>query len=157
VTPTARAAARRGTRALDGGSLLNQGIHYADLLRWCMGPVADVTAKFTTRAHRVETEDIAVAVLTFASGALGTIVTTTAAFPGSPQRLEITGTQGTAVIEDGQITRRALAAEGPEGYLSLEPHLAEAGRFGGFSGPAGFGWAAQALRALLAELQIPWR
>ena len=107
-------AAWRGTWALDGGSLLNQGIHYADLLRWCLGPVADVTAKFTTRAHRVETEDIAVAVLTFASGALGSIVTTTAAFPGSAQRLEITGTQGTVVIEDGQITRRAFADEGPE-------------------------------------------
>jgi predicted dehydrogenase len=52
-------AAWRGTWALDGGSLLNQGIHYVDLLRWCMGPVADVTAKFATRAHRVETEDIA--------------------------------------------------------------------------------------------------
>jgi len=108
-------AAWRGTWALDGGSLLNQGIHYADLLRWCMGPVAGVTAQFATRAHRVETEDIAVAALTFASGALGTIVTSTAAFPGSAQRLEITGTEGTVVIEDGRITRRALAAEGPEG------------------------------------------
>src|SRR5262249_21305846 len=107
-------AAWRGTWALDGGALLNQGIHYADLLRWCMGPVAGGTAKVAARAHRLETEDIAVAVLTFASGALGTIVTTTAAFPGSAQRLEITGTQGTVVIEDGQITRRALGAEGPE-------------------------------------------
>lgn len=122
-------AAWRGTWALDGGSLLNQGIHYADLLRWCMGPVAEVTAKFGTRAHCVETEDIATAVLTFASGALGTIVTTTAAFPGSAQRLEITGTQGTVVIEDGQITRRALAAEGPEsagnaGDAAAEPAAA---------------------------------
>src|SRR5580704_2877361 len=91
-------AAWRGTWAMDGGSLMNQGIHYVDLLRWCMGPVADVTAKFSTRAHRVETEDIAVAVLTFASGALGTIVTSTAACPGSAQRLEITGTEGTVVI-----------------------------------------------------------
>lgn len=107
-------AAWRGTWALDGGSLLNQGIHYADLLRWCLGPVAEVSAKFATRAHRVETEDIALAVLTFASGALGTIVTTTAAFPGSAQRLEITGTGGTVVVEDGQITRRALAADGAQ-------------------------------------------
>ena len=43
-------AAWRGTWALDGGSLLNQGIHYADLLRWCMGPVAEVTARTATRA-----------------------------------------------------------------------------------------------------------
>ena len=108
-------AAWRGTWALDGGSLLNQGIHYADLLRWCMGPVAEVTARTATRAHRMEAEDIALAVLTFASGALGTIVTTTAAFPGSAQRLEITGTDGTVVIEDGEIIGRALAAEGPAG------------------------------------------
>ncbi|MGP7997158.1 MAG: Gfo/Idh/MocA family protein [Streptosporangiaceae bacterium] len=107
-------AAWRGSWALDGGSLLNQGIHYADLLRWCMGPVAEVTARVATRAHRMEAEDIALAVLTFASGALGTIVTTTAAFPGSAQRLEITGTAGTVVIEDGEITWRALAADGPE-------------------------------------------
>jgi UDP-N-acetyl-2-amino-2-deoxyglucuronate dehydrogenase len=120
-------AAWRGTWALDGGSLLNQGIHYADLLRWCMGPVADVTARFATRAHSVETEDIAVAALTFASGALGTIVTTTAAFPGSAQRLEITGTEGTVVIEDGQITRCALAAEGPKsaGTVAADPAAAD--------------------------------
>ncbi|MDR3034605.1 MAG: Gfo/Idh/MocA family oxidoreductase [Kitasatospora sp.] len=119
-------AAWRGTWALDGGSLLNQGIHYADLLRWCMGPVAGVTARFTTRAHRVETEDITVAVLTFASGALGTIVTTTAAFPGSAQRLEITGTEGTAVIEDGQMTRLVLATEGPgsPGTAAADPQAA---------------------------------
>jgi predicted dehydrogenase len=79
-----------------------------------MGPVADVTAKYATRAHRVETEDVALALLTFRSGALGAIVTTTAAFPGAPQRLEITGTEGTVVIEDGKIARRALAAEHPQ-------------------------------------------
>jgi sugar phosphate isomerase/epimerase len=60
---------------------------------------------------------------------------------------------------DGEIreTLAALRDSGFEGYLSLEPHLAEAGRFGGFSGPAGFRRAAHALRALLSELQIPWR
>src|SRR5579875_3673188 len=100
----------RGTWALDGGSLLNQGIHYVDLLRWCLGPVAEVCAVMATRAHRMEAEDIALATLRFRSGALGTIVTTTAAFPGSAQRLEITGTAGTVVIEDGEITRLALAA-----------------------------------------------
>jgi sugar phosphate isomerase/epimerase len=59
---------------------------------------------------------------------------------------------------DGEIreTLAALRGSGFEGYLSLEPHLAEAGRFGGFSGPVGFRRVAQALRALLAELEIPW-
>jgi UDP-N-acetyl-2-amino-2-deoxyglucuronate dehydrogenase len=98
----------RGTSAMDGGSLLNQGVHYVDLLRWCMGPVAEVTAVCTTQAHQIEVEDTALAILRFTSGAVGTIMSSTAAFPGFPQRLEITGTSGTVIIEDGQIVRRAF-------------------------------------------------
>ncbi len=41
--------------------------------------------------------------------------------------------------------------------MSLEPHLAAAGRFGGFSGPEAFRRAAQALKALLGELSITWQ
>jgi sugar phosphate isomerase/epimerase len=60
---------------------------------------------------------------------------------------------------DGQVreTLDALQRSGFEGYVSLEPHLARAGRFGGFSGPEGFRRAAQALKALLDELKIPWK
>jgi len=99
----------RGTWAMDGGSLLNQGVHYVDLLRWCMGPVAEVTAVCSTQAHQIEVEDTSLAIVRFTSGAVGTILSSTAAFPGFPQRLEITGTSGTVTVEDGQIVRRALA------------------------------------------------
>jgi UDP-N-acetyl-2-amino-2-deoxyglucuronate dehydrogenase len=98
----------RGTWALDGGALLNQGIHYVDLLRWCMGPVTEVTAVCTTQTHQIEVEDTALALVRFASGAVGTIGATTAAYPGFPQRLEITGTEGTVTVEDGQLVRVAL-------------------------------------------------
>ena len=104
-------AAWRGTWAMDGGSLMNQGVHYVDLLRWCMGPVTEVTAVCTTQAHQVEVEDTALAVVRFGSGAVGSILSTTAAYPGFPQRLEITGTGGTVIVEDGRITRRALTGE----------------------------------------------
>jgi UDP-N-acetyl-2-amino-2-deoxyglucuronate dehydrogenase len=104
-------AAWRGTWAMDGGSLMNQGVHYVDLLRWCMGPVTEVTAVCATQAHQVEVEDTALAVVRFGSGAVGTILSTTAAYPGFPQRLEITGTGGTVIVEDGRITRRALTGE----------------------------------------------
>jgi UDP-N-acetyl-2-amino-2-deoxyglucuronate dehydrogenase len=107
-------AAWRGTWALDGGSLMNQGIHYADLLLWSMGPVAEVTAVFATQTHQIEVEDAALAVLRFASGALGTIVTSTAVFPGFAQRLEISGTNGTVVIEDGEVIRCELSADAAE-------------------------------------------
>ena len=104
-------AAWRGTWAMDGGSLLNQGVHYVDLLRWCMGPVTEVTAVCATQAHQVEVEDTALALVRFGSGAVGTLLSTTAAYPGFPQRLEITGTGGTVIVEDGRIARRALTGE----------------------------------------------
>ena len=106
-------AAWRGTWGLDGGSLMNQGIHYVDLLLWCMGPVTEVTALYATQTHQIEVEDTALAALRFSSGAVGTVVASTAVFPGFAQRLEITGTSGTVVVEDGQIVRRALSAELP--------------------------------------------
>jgi predicted dehydrogenase len=118
-------AAWRGTYAMDGGSLMNQGVHYVDLLRWCMGPPAEVTAVCSTQAHQIEVEDTALAIVRFASGAAGTILSSTAAFPGFPQRLEITGTEGTVTVEDGQIVGRALAADpGP----AAPDGAAEAGR-----------------------------
>src|SRR5215469_15007841 len=104
-------AAWRGTWALDGGSLMNQGIHYLDLLLWTMGPVTEVAALFSTQSHQMEAEDAALAVLRFSSGAVGTIVSSTAVFPGSAQRLEISGSGGTVVIEDGEIIRCELSAD----------------------------------------------
>jgi UDP-N-acetyl-2-amino-2-deoxyglucuronate dehydrogenase len=115
----------RGTYAMDGGSLMNQGVHYVDLLRWCMGPPAEVTAVCTTQAHQIEVEDTALGIVRFASGAVGTILSSTAACPGFPQRLEITGTDGTVTVEDGHIVGRALAADpGP----AAPDGAAEAGR-----------------------------
>jgi UDP-N-acetyl-2-amino-2-deoxyglucuronate dehydrogenase len=104
-------AAWRGTWELDGGSLMNQGIHYLDLLLWAMGPAAEVTAICSTQAHQVEVEDTTLALVKFASGAVGTVLSSTAAYPGFDQRLEITGTNGTVIVENGAITRRALASD----------------------------------------------
>jgi sugar phosphate isomerase/epimerase len=60
---------------------------------------------------------------------------------------------------DGQLreTLGALRDSGFAGFMSLEPHLAQAGRYGGFSGPEGFRRAAQALKFLLNELGISWQ
>lgn len=107
----------RGTWALDGGSLMNQGVHYVDLLLACMGPVAEVTAITATQTHPIEVEDVALALLRFRSGALGTIVSSTSVFPGFPQRLEISGVGGTVVIEDGEIVSQGLARQ-PTDFLT---------------------------------------
>ena len=60
---------------------------------------------------------------------------------------------------DGQVreTLAALRDSGFEGFVSLEPHLAQAGRYGGFSGPEGFARASQSLKLILNELGISWR
>jgi len=95
----------RGTWQLDGGgALMNQGVHYVDLLQWMMGPVERVVARCTTAAHTIEVEDVALALLTFRSGALGILQASTAVYPGLPERLEITGSDGTAIVEAGQVT-----------------------------------------------------
>jgi UDP-N-acetyl-2-amino-2-deoxyglucuronate dehydrogenase len=120
-------AAWRGTWAMDGGSLMNQGVHYVDLLRWCMGPLAEVTAVCSTQAHQIEVEDTALALVRFASGAVGTILSSTAAFPGFPQRLEITGTEGTVTVEDGQIVRRAFAADADRTATAVSADAARSG------------------------------
>jgi UDP-N-acetyl-2-amino-2-deoxyglucuronate dehydrogenase len=103
----------RGTWNLDGGGcLMNQGVHYVDLLQWMMGPVDRVFARCTSAAHEIEVEDIAMALLTFHNGALGSLVVSTAAYPGFPERLEISGTKGTVVVVAGQLKLCELKVDG---------------------------------------------
>lgn len=92
----------RGTYKYDGGgALMNQGIHGIDLLQWLMGGVEKVTAFTDTLAHTgIEVEDVAVASLRFRSGALGVIEGTTGSWPGEKLRIEISGTEGTVIMED---------------------------------------------------------
>jgi len=66
---------------------MNQGVHTVDLLIAALGRPVEVFAYTGTLAHeRVETEDVAVAVVKFESGALGVIHATTAAYPGLSAR-----------------------------------------------------------------------
>ena len=71
----------------------------------------------------------------------------------------VTGEVVPAGRGDGQLreTLGALRDSGFAGFMSLEPHLAQAGRYGGFSGPEGFRQASQALKLLLNEASISWQ
>ena len=104
----------RGTWALDGGgALMNQAIHTVDLVQWLFGPVARVSSAVATRVHDIEVEDTAAAVVEFTSGAIGTIEAATSLFPGYPRRLEVTGSEGTVILEDDKIVRLDLRNPGP--------------------------------------------
>jgi len=105
----------RGTAALDGGgALMNQAIHTADLLLWLLGDVERVFARTRTALHEIEVEDTVVSCLEFVGGAVGTLEATTAAYPGFPRRIEISGTCGTVVIEGDRIVSADLHASPPE-------------------------------------------
>lgn len=100
-----RAAAWRTSMAEGGGSLMNQGVHNVDLLRWLCGPVESVTAQYGTLAHSMDAEDTTVATVRFASGALGVITTTTATPPGSPATIALHGSRGSVELAQGEVLR----------------------------------------------------
>lgn len=95
----------RGTWELDGGgALMNQGVHTVDLLVAALGRPVEVFAYTGTLAHeRIEVEDVAAGVVRFASGALGVLHATTAAYPGLSARLQVHGDRGSAVIDNDQL------------------------------------------------------
>ena len=106
----------RGTWELDGGgALMNQGVHTVDLLVAALGQPVEVFAYTGTLAHeRIETEDVAVGVVRFASGALGVLHGTTAAYPGLSARLQVHGDRGSVVIENDEFTFVHLTPAGTD-------------------------------------------
>lgn len=101
----------RGTLSRDGGGvLITQAIHSLDLFRSLVGPVEVIAARAaTTGLHRMETEDYAAALVTVAGGAPGTIMATTAFYPGDPERIEIAGSLGSAQIVGSDLKVRCLS------------------------------------------------
>lgn len=93
--------AGRGTRARDGGGvLLTQAIHTLDQMIALVGLPSEVTGyAATSKAHRMETEDVAHAAMRFANGAIGAISATTAAYPGFPDAIDILGTKASARLD----------------------------------------------------------
>lgn len=131
----------RGTWELDGGgALMNQAIHSVDLLTWFMGPVTEIRAHTATLAHeRIAVEDTAVATLRFASGALGVIEASTAAWPGYLKRIEIHGDQGSALMEEEDVVKWDFAKPNARDKRIREAMQAQKSGGGGASDPAAIG------------------
>lgn len=131
----------RGTWKLDGGgALMNQAIHSVDLLTWLMGPVESLSAKTATLAHSgIEVEDVAVASLQFANGALGVIEATTAAFPGYLKRIEVHGSAGSAVLEEEDIKVWDFARETNSDVALKERMAGKTKTGGGAADPSAIG------------------
>ena len=133
----------RGTLARDGGGvLITQAIHTLDLTLSLAGPAAQVAAiTGTTGLHRMEAEDFAGAGLRFGNGAYGALLATTAEYPGFPERIELIGTRGTAILAAGVL--RLCWQDGREERFGEEQGT------GGGADPMAFPHDAH--RALLAD------
>ena len=109
-----------------GGVLLNQAPHNLDLWQWICGMPAAVSALCeTAKYHNIEVEDEAVLRTRYANGASGVFITSTGEFPGT-NRLEISGTKGKIVIEDGvlkhwrlETDEREVCQTSREGFCSI--------------------------------------
>jgi UDP-N-acetyl-2-amino-2-deoxyglucuronate dehydrogenase len=136
----------RGTWDLDGGgALMNQAVHSVDLLRWLMGPVVEVRAKTALLAHeRIAVEDVAVATLEFACGALGVIEASTAVYPGYLKRIEIHGNQGSAAIEEEDLVKWDFQKKKPRDDVVLAAMAKRTSGGGGAADPAAIGHHAHA-------------
>lgn len=96
----------KGTLQADGGgALINQGIHTIDLLLDLMGDVKNVFGQVQTTLYPIEGEDLGAAVVNFKNGALGNITSATALYPGYPERIEVFGSKGSAILEAGKLTQ----------------------------------------------------
>lgn len=93
----------RGTFARDGGGvLISQAIHTLDLALTFTGPVQRVQAMARTSSlHGMEAEDFVTAGLEFASGAIGSLVASTASFPGQAESIVLHCQKGSATLKAG--------------------------------------------------------
>jgi predicted dehydrogenase len=88
-----------------GGALINQAVHQVDVLLYLIGPVREVFGMWQLGArHKIESEDVVSALLRYRNGAQGVIQASTAFWPGYPERIEIHGTKGTAVLTGDKLT-----------------------------------------------------
>lgn len=108
----------RGTWEFDGGALMNQACHYADMLSWLVGPVESIQAMSATLARRIQAEDTIVLNIRWRNGCLGSLNVTTlthnADFEGSITMLGEKGTVRIAGIAMNEIKHWAFDEMLPE-------------------------------------------
>jgi UDP-N-acetyl-2-amino-2-deoxyglucuronate dehydrogenase len=80
-----------------GGATVSQAIHLIDLLLWYFGEPESAYADAGVFRTPTQTDDVSVAVIRFRSGAIGQITSTVSAFGEERSRVEIYGSELTAI------------------------------------------------------------
>ncbi|RLJ90668.1 Gfo/Idh/MocA family protein [Planococcus citreus] len=92
-------ASWRGTKAHDGGVLMNQAIHNLDLLLWFMGKPKEIFSMEATRLRDIEAEDVSTGIIRFENGALANVQASTTVYPKNfEESITIFGEKGTIKI-----------------------------------------------------------
>ena len=105
----------RMSRRSGAGVTVQQAFHYIDLLQYLVGPARQVQARMTNIAHPgIALEDSALAFVDFACGAQGVVEASTALWPGTDVRIEINGTNGTAIMAGERMVTWKFRDERPE-------------------------------------------
>ncbi|WP_047151975.1 Gfo/Idh/MocA family protein [Aneurinibacillus tyrosinisolvens] len=120
------AAPWRGSWAEDGGMLINQGIHFIDLLQWFLGDVQQIYGEMTRGALPKQTEDVALGILTFKNKAKGVIEANSITYPKNlDNAISLFGEKGTISIGGASFDKiyRWSIADHPETEESLEQLL----------------------------------
>jgi len=134
-----------------GGSLLDLGVHSADLARFLVGEIVEVSAatglyikerpvKDTEKVETVETEDTGLVIMKFAGGLLGVLEATKVATGGEDAlRIEVNGSKGaiswnledpgtlrTFSIEDRTVGWKSIHLSNPYPFIDAgsQGHLA---------------------------------
>jgi predicted dehydrogenase len=92
-----------------GGTLLDEGIHAADFLRWLLGDPVDVRATISDRALGLPVEDTAVAVFGFPSGVIAEVATSWSMIAADTS-IEVYGTDGSALLAGVDLASRDFAS-----------------------------------------------
>ena len=113
-----------------GGALMNQCVHFIDMVQWFNGGVKSVFARTARKMHKnIEVEDTAVAVVEYNNNAYGIIDATTSAYPGFSTMITVNGTRGGVICENEHIKEIKLI-DGMEKGINI-PEKEEAGEHGG--------------------------
>jgi predicted dehydrogenase len=130
----------RSLRAAGAGVTVQHAFHYIDLLQYLAGPVAKVQATMSNLTHpTVQLEDTLLAFLWYKSGAQGVVEASTALWPGTDVRIELSGTTGAAIMSGEKMTLWKFREERPEDEHARQ--LGSAAQATAASGPAAFGYA----------------
>jgi UDP-N-acetyl-2-amino-2-deoxyglucuronate dehydrogenase len=128
----------RSSRRSGAGVTVQHAFHYIDLLCYLGGPFAAVEAKMTNLSHpSVKLEDTLVAFVTYTNGAQGVVEASTAMYPGTDIRIEINGTDGTAIVVGERIDTWKMREERP-GDEAIR-RIGSAAHGTAATGPADFG------------------